>query len=197
MNISLNFKNIFQNIQNNKINNFRTNLDTDNKSQNDHLKFNNDCIHTKLSLELPIINKKTLLGEKKVIVVGSKEFKELKDAINYAVKQSNPYAYNITIQDLKIMPNKIFAKIHFNSQQEKPITAEYYVYYGLVDSFFSPIQFYAYEVKDRNLKGLLEKIITQKYGKFKNLIISYQEPIEEGKKYRIYKVGVNFIDIPD
>lgn len=129
-----------------------------------------------LEFDLPVIKDK--------IVVGNKKFDDIASAVKYLVKQSNEYAYNIQIKNIKPTPTQIHVVTTFDYQEPKLISLTLDILYNgtyKIDSEF----FY-------QLENAVKYKIARSYGKYMDLVIENVNHL--GQKV---EVKVKFIDIPD
>lgn len=157
--------------------NFNTNL-------NNVTNINQDiCVSKegKLEFELPVIEDK--------IVCGNKKFDNLREAVEYLVKQSYQYSYNIKIQNINFTPTKIHVITTFNYQEPTIVTKTIKLIHTYVDN----VPVYKFDnnyFSDR--QEAVRYVINKLYGNYKDLKI-----IEVSFNNLYANITVEFLDIPD
>lgn len=180
----INFDNILN--SNNKIDNISL---QNNQESNIEINNNNINKQNKLKFVLKVLNDK--------IIFEDKEFNDIKEAVNYAVKKQFPNAYNIKIIPTNIYPTKIHVLANFEKttdNQEPKI---------IIDNLYIPAykknNTYIYKFYDKLFSDQNEVIkfaLDYWFGKYDNLSINNISVKKVGEFYWLV-ANVGFRDIPD
>ncbi len=195
MNIINQFSNNINN--NNQFNNNNTAVDDNitNLSNSD----NNKLKTTTLELNLVTVSDKILFHDK--------EFDNLESALKYAVKSINPFAYSVSIQNIKTFPRILNVTVSINYEEPKIIKKSFDI---LEVNNGSP-HYLVIADKDvhyknyNTIKDVVKHLVRSYYGAYENLVIKkIERNTQESKQLLnqfptvdLYNVEVEFVDIPD